>query len=59
MGRLHLGHLDGGDAERPHVSQARVGAFSDHLGRHPQRRAHRGRAQRQGALQLDRHAKVG
>ena len=45
VGRLHLRHLDSGDAEGPHIGQARVGAFSDHLRRHPQRRAHRGRAQ--------------
>ena len=39
MRRLSHGHLNHGDAERPHVGTAVVARAGDHLGRHPVRRA--------------------
>lgn len=44
VGRLAVGHLQRGDAQRPDVHAAVVGRAADELGRHPEGRAHHGLA---------------
>ena len=56
---LDLGHLDGADAERPHVHLAVVAGFLDHLRGHPVRGADEGVALRHGAGELRGDAEIG
>ena len=56
---LAFGQLDGSDAETPDVGLGVVGALLNDLGRHPERRAHKGGPLGHRVRQLPGDTKVG